>query len=149
MKGLKRFLQFLLILAAAAAAIVALLEILRRKDRQMDEMDAYLMNEDDDEIPQVVCAQPDEYLEQDLEEWKSLGFDQAVEVSFRLPSDEIHPFVDQIEEAGYPAFSYPDTGVVDVLVAGPKDQTEISALETVLRDAMKRTEGKYLGFAYR
>lgn len=147
MNTLKKILAALAVAAAALAALGLALEWIRRKDAQMDELDAYLQQEEENDVPVAVLADAD-YMEQDLDEWDSLNEEQSVQVTLFSNPVQAESIQKDLADIGYSSHYDPESFLLDIEVKGPKTREEISALEKLLKKVLQETDCTYLGFAF-
>ncbi len=152
MKTLEKVLKVLAALAAIAGAVVVILRLIERRNARMDELDAYLMDneadEGEDEVPTAYAVGDEEYLDQDLGEWNELSDDAAVTLSFLVDPANAEEFQKELAEAGYSSTYEKETKVLDAVIHGPKDRAEIEDFDQLLKKLLVSTNATYLGFAF-
>lgn len=149
MKSLKTLCKCLAALAAIAGAAYLLWQWFERHQERQDELDAYLMDEDEpeDEIPQAVVAD-EEYLDQDFQEWSSIPENESVTVSFLVDPSAAYVFQKNLAESGYSSNYDKQTRILETVLNGPKSREEIEEFENLLKELLGSTESTYLGFAF-
>lgn len=146
-----KFLKLLTALAAAAAAFAVCLAIIgrkKRKEEEMDELDAYLMG--DDESPEVttVVEASDEAMDKDFEEWDSLGEGVVVKVTFRANPHAVAQFQEAMAKTGCSSNYEGKTELLDILITGPRSREELDEIAGALDTVSRSTDSQYLGFAF-
>lgn len=153
MKALEKVLKVLAAFAAIAAACYAIYRLIEKHNAKMDELDAYLMDNEadedtEDEVPTAYPAGDEEYLDQDLGEWNELDDDAAVILSFLVDPSKAEEFQKALADAGYSSTYENDTKVLDAMIRGPKDRKEIEEFDELLKSLLVSTNSTYLGFAF-
>lgn len=153
MKALEKVLKVLAAFAAIAAACYAIYRLIEKHNAKMDELDAYLMDNEadedtEDEVPTAYPAGDEEYLDQDLGEWNELDDDAAVTLSFLVDPSKAEEFQKALADAGYSSTYENDTKVLDAMIRGPKDRKEIEEFDELLKSLLVITNSTYLGFAF-
>ncbi|MEY8309755.1 hypothetical protein AAK899_09580 [Erysipelotrichaceae bacterium 51-3] len=153
MKALEKVLKVLAAFAAIAAACYAIYRLIEKHNAKMDELDAYLMDNEadedtEDEVPTAYPAGDEEYLDQDLGEWNELDDDAAVTLSFLVDPSKAEEFQKALADAGYSSTYENDTKVLDAMIRGPKDRKEIEEFDELLKSLLVSTNSTYLGFAF-
>lgn len=153
MKTLEKVLKFLAALAAIAGACYAIYRLIEKRNAKMDELDAYLMDNEadedtEDEVPAAYPAGDEEYLDQDLGEWNELDDEAAVTLSFLVDTSKAEEFQKALADAGYSSTYENDTKVLDAIIRGPKDRKEIEEFDELLKSLLVSTNSTYLGFAF-
>lgn len=149
MNFLKKLLQVLAALAAIAAAAAAILRLIELHNEKMDELDAYLTNDPEDDVEQSGAMDAGEdYVEQDLEEWNHLGDDQNVELSLMMDPAFVEKAQDELAAQGYSSNYDQDSKILDIQISGPRDHQEIIDLEDLIKTLLAQSNGTYLGFAF-
>lgn len=153
MKTLEKVLKVLAAFAAIAAACYAIYRLIEKRNAKMDELDAYLMDNEadedtEDEVPTAYPAGDEEYLDQDLGEWNELDDDAAVTLSFLVDPSKAEEFQKALADAGYSSTYENDTKVLDAMIRGPKDRKEIEEFDELLKSLLVSTNSTYLGFAF-
>lgn len=149
MKSLKTILKWVAVLAAIAGAAYALWHWFERRDEELDELDDYLMSDDEaeDEIPQAIEAD-EEYLDQDFQEWTSIPDGESITVSFLVNPSTAYIFQKALAETGYSSNYDKETRILETVLNGPKNREEIAEFEKLLKELLSTTESTYLGFAF-
>ncbi len=149
MKFLNTLAKLMAALAAVAAAAAVIYRLIERHNEKMDELDAYLMDDPDETVENQSLEPGDvEYLNQDFGEWNQIDHDQAVEVSFLTDPQQVEAFQQALAEHGCSSHYDPDSKILTTVLYGPKDRAEIEEFETVLKDALAKTNSTYLGYAF-
>lgn len=150
MKAFKTILKIVAALAAIAGVAAVIYTLLERRNRRMDELDAYLMDDDDEHDVSVAqeAAGDEEYLDQDFKEWDSINPDESVAVSFLVDPAAAEVFQQKLAETGYSSNYDKETRILETVLNGPKDKEEISEFEEVLKELLSTTDSTYLGFAF-
>lgn len=146
MSFLKNLFKVAAAIAAIGVAAAAILEILDRRKARQEEMDEYILG--DDESACAAGPADEEYLDQDFQEWSSLDEKAVVEVSFLTKKDDAAKFQEALAHAGCSSNYDDQTSILDIIIAGPKDREDLEGIENALKEAMKETDSTYLGFAF-
>lgn len=155
MKGLERLFKFVSTIAAIAAASMAILYIFRNKKDRLDDLNDYLMGDDEelsiddqeDEKIQDNNHSDLEYLERDLNCLDELDATKAADLAFLVNPEYLEAFQNTLADAGYSSDYNPDTKMLEMLLTGPTDQEEMHALCHLLDELLTSTKSTYLGFA--
>lgn len=152
MKGLERLLKIVASLTAIAAAIMAFFYFFQTKKERRDELNEYLMGDDDestsnDQSEDSSDSSDIEYLERDMCCLDELEANQSAQLAFLVDPDYLTAFQNTLADAGYSSEYNPDSQMLDMLLTGPTDKEEISALKKLLRELLTSTHSTYLGFA--
>lgn len=150
MKGLNTFLKILVALTAIAAAAAAISCILRRKSRQMDELDAYLMGTDGQGEPEESIEEtsaPQDYLKEDFDQLGSLDQGEVVTISLMADLASVQAVQEQLASEGYSSTYDHEGRILDLTLTGPKDEQEIDQLAKDIKAVIKSYGVEYIGYA--
>lgn len=148
MKGLEKLLKAIAVLAVIAGVLVVVLRFLEKRREKMDELDAYLMDDDESDVPTAAAVSDEEYLDQDLGEWDSLDDRASVVLSFLVTPAKAEDFQKQLADEGYSSNYDQETQILETVLHGPKSRQEIEEFEIVLKNLLLSTNSTYLGFAF-
>lgn len=148
MKGLEKLLKAIAVLAVIAGVLVVVLRFLEKRREKMDELDAYLMDDDESDVPTAAAVSDEEYLDQDLGEWDSLDDRASVVLSFLVTPGKVEDFQKQLADEGYSSNYDQETQILETVLHGPKSRQEIEEFEIVLKNLLLSTNSTYLGFAF-
>lgn len=154
MKFIERLLKLIAALMAIAAAITAILYFFERKEDRLDDLEAYLMDEKEDETgnePEETAqleAADGVYLDHDLEEWDELDESAAVDLAFLVSPEQIEAFQNGLAEAGYSSDYNAESSTLEAYIRGPLNHEEIQMLAVLLKTLLATTNSTYLGFAF-
>lgn len=154
MKFLERLLKLAAALMAIAGAVTAILYFFERRQDRLEDLEAYLMDDDDPEAddepekPVEPIVADGVYLDQDLDEWDELDEATAVDLAFLVSPEQVEVFQHGLADAGYSSDYNPETSTLEAYVSGPRDREEIQALDDLLKQLLATTNSTYLGFAF-
>lgn len=154
MKFLERLLKLAAALMAIAGAVTAILYFFERRQDRLEDLEAYLMDDDDPEAddepekPVELIVADGVYLDQDLDEWDELDEAAAVDLAFLVSPEQVEVFQHGLADAGYSSDYNPETSTLEAYVSGPRDREEIQALDDLLKQLLATTNSTYLGFAF-
>lgn len=149
MKNFIKLLTVLAALAAAAAAFLAWYGRCKRREEEMDELDDYLMNDDEGHPDlEIAAAVPEDALERDFEEWDSLSEGVTVTVSFHIASNEVKTFQEVMAHSGCSSHYDGSACILDVELTGPQDREDLQHIAESFEEAMKAAHATYLGFTF-
>ncbi len=148
MKVFEKLLKAIALLALIAGVLVIVLRLFEKKREKMDELDAYLMNDDDTDVPAAASASDEEDLDQDLGEWNSLDERASVVLSVLVDPAKAEGFQKELADEGYSSNYDKETQILETVLHGPKDRQEIEEFEVVLKNLLLSTGSTYLGFAF-
>lgn len=154
MKFLERLLKLAAALMAIAGAVTAILYFFERRQDRLEDLEAYLMDDDDPEAddepekPVELIVADGVYLDQDLDEWDELDEATAVDLAFLVSPEQVEVFQHGLADAGYSSDYNPETSTLEAYVSGPRDREEIQALDDLLKQLLATTNSTYLGFAF-
>lgn len=149
--------------ALIAAAGAAWFLYKKEKDRELDELDSWLMDTDeaeeegselkdeDQDGPEVIYVRsdPNESLSADAAEWKSLAEDDEVDIEFLLPdAASLKAFQDELARSGYSSRIDSDGLAATVILTGPMSEEEVMEFTFLLQRAMKESGAVYQGFIF-
>lgn len=149
--------------ALLAAAGAAWFLYRKEKDRELDELDSWLMDtdeseEDEDDLkdeeadePEVIYVRsdPNESFSADAAEWKSLAEDDEVDIEFLLPdASSLKAFQDELARSGYSSRIDSDSLAATVILTGPMSEEEVMEFTFLLQRAMKESGALYQGFVF-
>ncbi len=151
MKGLNRFLKFVAALAAIAAAVAASVYFFERRNREMEELDAYLMGDDPtssstDFVSSNTDAAPD-YLKEDFEQLGTLDQGEIINVSLMASPNDVQAVQEQLAAAGYSSTYDHEGMILDITLSGPKDEQEIQEFVEELEKILSSRSVEYIGYA--
>lgn len=139
--------KILCVLAAIAAAAAVLYKLNQWLNRRKDEIDAYLMeNPDEDEAFFVHTG--DDNLIGDLEEWKQMSESDRISLSFLTEPAKAKVFQEEMAKAGCSSTYDEEFHILDVILSGPMDHTELKELAEKIVSASKEADAVYEGFAF-
>lgn len=153
MKGLERLLKIVTSIVAIAAAILAFFYFFQSKKERLDELNDYLMGDDDeestydDQTEDTADCSDIEYLQRDMRCLDQLEANQSAQLAFLVDPDYLTAFQNTLADAGYSSEYNPDSQMLEMLLAGPTDHEEISELGELLSELLTSTHSTYLGFA--
>lgn len=146
-----KFVKVLTALAACTAAAAAVLAVIghqKRKEEEMDELDAYLMNDNEGPEVHTVFEAGEDAMEKDFEEWDSLGEDVTVKVTFHAAPEAVASFQEAMAQSGCSSDYDGSTGLLDIMIKGPKSREELADIDHALQKVAQSTGSSYLGFAF-
>lgn len=144
----RSFIGKLIALLAVIAALLAVLYKLKQwQDRRKEEIDAYLLeNPEEDQVFFVHTS--DDNLIGDINEWKDLAASDRISLSFLVEPDQAKEFQAAMAKAGCSSTYDDEFHILDVMIAGPMDHEELSDLADKINDASKEAKAVYEGFAF-
>ena len=147
--------------ALLAAAGAAWFLYRKEKDRELEELDSWLMDTDEadedqklteeEDGPEVIYVRsdPNESFNADAAEWKSLAEDDEVDIEFLLPdASSLKAFQDELARSGYSSRIDSDNRAATVILTGPMSEEEVMEFTFLLQRAMKETGALYQGFVF-
>lgn len=152
MKSLERLLKIVTSLAAIAAAVMAFFYFFQSKKERIDELNEYLMGDEDEKTAIDSEDGPEqysdvEYLEHDMCCLDQLDANQSAELAFLVDPDYLSAFQNTLADAGYSSEYNPDSQMLNMLLSGPTDSQEVAGLSKLLSELITSTHSTYLGFA--
>lgn len=152
MKGLERLLKIVTSLAAIAAAVMAFFYFFQSKKERIDELNEYLMGDEDEETTSESEDGEDEcsdieYLDHDMCCLDQLDANQSAQLAFLVDPDYLSAFQNTLADAGYSSEYNPDSQMLNMLLSGPTDSQEVAELNKLLSELLTSTHSTYLGFA--
>lgn len=140
----KKVLAFIAVLAAIAAVLYKIQQWL---EGRKDEIDAYLMENPDEEHPFFVHTGDDNLLG-DIEEWKELSGSDRISLSFLADPAKAKAFQETVAKAGCSSTYDDEFHILDVILSGPMDHKELTETAEKISAASKEADAVYEGFAF-